>query len=227
MASSSATASSAGSAARAPGTRRTRGGPDGGRRLGGRRDVLSGRDRHQVDLGMVVSSVTGGRQGEVGGELLVIPHARGQRLGDAVELVQQHARVGRALGSVAGRGARDEGVEVRRDAGHEPRRRRDVLVDVLVGDRDRRLARVRLLAGEELVEDHPRGVDVGAGVAGAVDDQLGSEVGDRADDDAAGRRVLRVGADRLGQPEVGDLDPAVVGDQDVLGLDVAVDDTGR
>jgi hypothetical protein len=35
---------------------------------------------------------------------------------------------------------------------------------------------------------------------------------------AAGRR------DRAGQAEVGDLDPAVVGEQDVLGLDVAVDD---
>ena len=32
--------------------------------------------------------------------------------------------------------------------------------------------------------------------------------------------------DRPGQPEVGDLDPAVVGDQHVLGLDVAVHDAG-
>ena len=32
--------------------------------------------------------------------------------------------------------------------------------------------------------------------------------------------------DRAGQPEVGDLDPAVVGEQDVLGLDVAVDQPG-
>ena len=39
--------------------------------------------------------------------------------------------------------------------------------------------------------------------------------------------MLGLGADRPGQAEVGDLDPAVVGDQDVLGLDVAVDQARR
>ena len=60
-------------------------------------------------------------RGEVGGELGVVLDAVGQRLGDPVELVQQHAGVGRALGPVAGGGAGDQRVDVRRDAGHEPR----------------------------------------------------------------------------------------------------------
>ena len=47
-----------------------------------------------------------------------------QRLGDAVQLVQQHPGVGRALAAVARGGAGDQRVDVRRDAGHERRRRR-------------------------------------------------------------------------------------------------------
>ena len=123
--------------------------------------------------------------------------------------LQQDPRVGRAVVAVAGGGAGDERVDVRRDAGDDPRRRRDVLVHVLVGDLDRGVALVRLAAGEHLVEQHAGGVDVRAGVGPAVDDELGREVGDRADEDAAGRGVLGLGADRAGQPEVGDLDPAV------------------
>jgi hypothetical protein len=88
---------------------------------------------------------------------------------------------------------------------------------------------VGLVAGQQLVEHHAHGVHVGAGVAGPVDDELGGEVGDRADQDAAGRGVPGVGGDRLGEPEVGDLHPGprrLVGDEDVLGLDVAVDHAG-
>jgi hypothetical protein len=164
--------------------------------------------------------------GEVLGQLLVVGDAGGQRLGDTVQVVEQHARVGRALAAVPGGGAGDQRVDVRRDAGGAQGRRGDVLVDVLVGHLDRGLALVRLGAGEQLVGHHADRVDVGAGVAGALGDQLGGEVGDGADEHPAGRGVLGVGADGLGQPEVGDLDPAVVGDEDVLGLDVAVHDPG-
>ena len=98
----------------------------------------------------------------------------------------------------------------------------DVLVHVLVGDLDGGLTGVRLLAGEHLVEHGAAGVDVGAGVGALVDDDLGREVGDGADQRAAGGGRGR--ADGAGQAEVGDLDVAVGCDQHVLGLDVAVDE---
>jgi hypothetical protein len=80
---------------------------------------------------------------------------------------------------------------------------------------------MRLLAGEQLVEHDAGGVHVGPRVGGAVDDELGCEIGDGADEDTARGGVLGVGADRLGQAEVGDLDPAVVGDQDVQTYSIA------
>ena len=145
---------------------------------------------------------------QVGGELGVVAHAVAQRLADPVDLVEEHAGVGRPL--ARGRG-RWPGRPARRRTPGCPGTSAEggghVLVDVLVGDLDRRLALVRLGAGEQLVEHDAGGVDVGAGVGAAVDDQLGGEVGDGADQHAAGRGVLGVGADRLGQPEVGDLDP--------------------
>ncbi len=84
---------------------------------------------------------------------------------------------------------------------------------------------MRLEPREHLVEHRAAGVDVGAGVGAVVGDDLRREVGDGADQRPAGRG--RCGADGPGQAEVGDLDVAVGGDEDVLGLDVAVDDLGR
>ena len=74
---------------------------------------------------------------QVGGEVGVVGDAGGERLRHPVHLVQQHAGVGRALVTVAGGGAGDQRVDVRRQAGDEARRRTDVLVHVLVGDLDR------------------------------------------------------------------------------------------
>ena len=128
--------------------------------------------------------------------------------------------------AVARGGARDERVDVVGDAGLHHRGHRHVVVDVAVGHLDRRLALVGLAAGEQLVEDDAGGVDVRPRVGPPVDDQLGREVGHRADQHAAGRGVLGVGADGLGQAEVGDLDATtvgLVGDEHVLRLDVAVD----
>ena len=72
-------------------------------------------------------------------------HAVGQGLRDPAHLVEQDAGVGRAQAPVAGGGPGDQRVDVRRDAaGPSSRGRRHVLVDVLVGHLDRRLALVRL-----------------------------------------------------------------------------------
>ena len=92
--------------------------------------------------------------------------------------------------------------------------------------RDRRrhlgVAAEREVTDEHLVEQEPDGVHVGAGVARAPLDLLGREVARGADDGAGPREVAR--ARRLRDAEVGDLDRTFGRDEDVRGLDVAVDD---
>ena len=86
----------------------------------------------------------------------------------------------------------------------------------------------RRLAGDHLVEHAAQAVDVGSGVevslAGAL---LRAHVRRRAHDDAgAGETVVTAGrADRAADAEVGDQRVAVLAEQDVLRLDVAVKDT--
>ena len=98
------------------------------------------------------------------------------------------------------------------------------LTDVLVGDRDRALADERRPPGEQLEEHAAGGVQVGARVDRLALRLLGREVLGRADDGLGlGHRRVGVGH-RAGDAEVHHLDRAVVGDHDVRGLDVAVDD---
>jgi hypothetical protein len=83
---------------------------------------------------------------------------------------------------------------------------------------------MRLLPGEQL-EQHDTGrVDIAAGIAHLAGDLLGGQVRDGAHEHA------RLGVVRArhapGQAEVGDLDPAVLGQQHVLRLDVPVHDPG-
>ena len=176
-------------------------------------------------VGVRPTADRGGR-GQVLHQVGVVDDAVVEGVADPAHLVEQDAGVGRSQrrcrGRWRGRPAR------RRTAGCRASRPtgRDVLVDVLVGDLDRAVGLVRLVAGEHLVDEHAGRVDVGARVGLAVDHELGGEVGDRADQHAAGGGVLGLGVDRAGQAEVGDLDPAVVGQQHVLGLDVAVQDPG-
>jgi hypothetical protein len=145
---------------------------------------------------------------QVGSQLAVLAHPLVERLPDPAYLLEEHACIGRPQVLVARCRAGDQSVDVRRQAGHAQGRCRDVLVHVLVGDLDRAVGLVRLVAGEHLVEEDAGGVHVGAGVGLAVDDELGGEVGDGADQDPTGRRVLGLGVDRAGEPEVRDLDPA-------------------
>ena len=94
---------------------------------------------------------------------------------------------------------------------------------MLVGDLHRLLALIGLLADEHLVQHDAEGVDVAAGIGRAARDELGSEVGDRAEQHLPRRGV---GARGAREAEVADLDTAVFGEQHVLGLDVAVHDAG-
>ena len=94
---------------------------------------------------------------------------------------------------------------------------------MLEGDLHRLLALIGLLSGEHLVEHDAERVDVAAGIRHAARDELGGEVRDRAEQLGTRRGVRRR---RARQSEVADLDPAVFGEQHVLGLHVAVDDPG-
>ncbi len=122
--------------------------------------------------------------------------------------------------------------------------RRDVLVGereirrILPQDRRHRLGRRVGVEGaparEHLVQDRSEGEDVGAGVGGLALHLLRRHVAERAEHDARlgarrGRRQIGdlaslLHARQLGQSEVEDLDSAVLRDEEVLGLQVAVDD---
>ncbi len=89
---------------------------------------------------------------------------------------------------------------------------------------DRRRAE-RRATREEGVEDRPQGVDVGRrpGPPRFAAGLLGGHV-TWGPQDQARPRDPAVCVEHLGQAEVGDLRPAVMGQQDVRGLEVAVDD---
>ncbi len=140
---------------------------------------------------------------------------------DLLDRIEERRRIRESLaGGAPGRPAH-EGVDLGRDPLPERGRCWHVLVDMLVGDLHRGARRVRDLAGHQLEEHDPRAVDVRAGVRAIVLDLLRRQVGHRAEQQALAAALLGP-LDGPGQTEVGDLHPAVVGDQDVLRLDVAV-----
>ena len=111
-----------------------------------------------------------------------------------------------------------------RQAGHERAGRRRHLRHVLIGDRHSRVAGERRTAGEHLIQHAAGRVQVGAHVDGLAASLLGREVL-RGADHALGLGHRRSGVvERAGDAEVHDLDHALLGDHDVAGLDVAVDD---
>ena len=108
-----------------------------------------------------------------------------------------------------------------RNIGAPRRRCLGRLRQVLHRDLDRRLARERHGAGEQLVEDDPRRVEVGALVDRGAARLLGREVLRRTHDRPGLGHLARACA---GDPEVGDLHPALAVDEHVVRLDVPVDD---
>ena len=105
-------------------------------------------------------------------------------------------------------------------------RRDGVFLDVLVGDGEGGFAFEWWFAGDGFVHDAAEGVDVGAGVGSFAACLLGGEVL-RGADDCGGLRHGGGGVIQCaGDAEVHHLHLAGVGDHDVGGFDVAVDDAG-
>ena len=129
---------------------------------------------------------------------------------------------GLAILRVLGEGACDDGVDrvgqvgvVCPDCGR-------LGLEVLPEDAHRRAALVRWLTGQAFVQDAAERVDVGAAVDGAAFDLLGGDVVDGAERVAGGRAGVGIlGA--AGEPEVAEVGVLVGREQDVGGLDVAVD----
>ena len=89
--------------------------------------------------------------------------------------------------------------------------------------RDVRIARERHGAGENLVEDAAKRVDVGPPVDVPTLDLFGRDVVDRPDEHAGGGHPVCL-AGPFGKPEVGQVDVVAGVDQHVARLDVAMDE---
>ncbi len=173
-------------------------------------------------LGVVPALLRGvlrhGQRGDVGagvqhlvGELGVHPADGGQPV----------RGVRGALVGVSGHRGQHHVVQLGGQDRHQGGRLRHVLVDVPIGHLHGHLAREGLAAGEHLEQHDPGGVDIAAGVGDAAGDDLRRQIGHSADQ---GPGLGGPAGDRLGQAEVGHLDPTLVGEDHVLGLDVAVHD---
>ena len=100
---------------------------------------------------------------------------------------------------------------------------RGVVADVLGRHRHRGVPEERRAPGGHLEQHHAQGVDVATGIDPDTLGLLGGEVGGRAHHRSGLGQAL-LGVDGPGDAEVGHLHLAVVGDQHIAGLDVAVDD---
>ncbi len=122
-------------------------------------------------------------------------------------------------------GPQTEGQGIFEGRGVVAERRRDIVGGGPAGK--------RASAREHLVEDAAEGEDVGAGVHRVAAQLLGRHIAHGAEEGAgggvAGERggfvlVGGLGFEDLGETEVEDLDPVVGGEEDVVGLEIAVDD---
>ena len=155
--------------------------------------------------------VDGGRAGEgqgLGG---------GQGEGDRLEGAGQAGRV-EAFGGVGTAGPGDD-----RGQGPELGRGLDGLVEAAHEGGDGGVGRERHLAGDRLHQHQGQRVDVGPAVDGRPAHLLGRRVAGGAQHGADGLGPGRLGQGP-GQPEVADAQPALVVEEEVGGLDVAVDE---
>jgi len=159
------------------------------------------------------------------------PLVRRQRGGREVERVRHRRRAQEAVVGLLGERREDHVLERGRQLGPERARRPRRLLEVGAHQIEQRLADERLAPGRELVQDDAGGVEVGPRIdAARAADLLGRHVlrGPEQRAGAGPRRQLLVELGReLGDPEVEDLGVAFEGDEDVVGLEVAMHDADR
>ena len=139
-----------------------------------------------------------------------------------LEVRDQLGVVGVPVLLTLGRRGVDDGGERSRDLGSLGLDVRQFLAHVLHRHGDLAVAFERDLAREHLVQHHSERVQVGLPVDMLSQRLLGRHVVGGAEHPAVGGQALLV--ERAGDPEIRHLGRALLVDQDVLGLDVAVDD---
>jgi hypothetical protein len=150
---------------------------------------------------------------------------------EALQVAGQGLGAGVALVPLLLQALQADGLQVARQVRVQPRRRHRLLGQHLHQGVELRVGAEGGPAGEQLVQDRPQSPHVGrgAGLSPPAGGLLGGHVARRPQDDPGLRpaavplRPHRVGPQALGQAEVEDLGRAVGGDQDVGGLQVAVD----
>ncbi|GAC1538487.1 MAG: hypothetical protein NVS3B10_02990 [Polyangiales bacterium] len=143
------------------------------------------------------------------------------------ERVAEVDRALEAIGGGLGERLRDQHLELDRRLRQQPAERRGRRLHVIAGDEP--VAAIvggeGELAGEHLEQQHAGAVQIAARIERAPLDLLRAHVRDRPRDQVPG-----LAGDRLGDardPVVGELGDAVDAQQEVVGLDVAVDDPER
>jgi hypothetical protein len=137
-------------------------------------------------------------------------HSSDHRGEGSADSGQELAGVGETFGGFARGGPPHQIVDDTRHGGLGVRGRWHVMLDVTADDHEVGGAGVGRYAGEQLVEHHAGGVHVRPRCRSLAKRLLGRYVVDRAEKQAAGRGGSVGQSPR--QPEVGDFDPAVVGD---------------
>ncbi len=92
---------------------------------------------------------------------------------------------------------------------------------VLIGNGDRLVALIRLRTGEHLKHHDAERVNVTAKICLASADQFGAQIRNCPKE---GLRCGGVVGRGSSEPEISNLDAAVIGQKDILGFEVAVDD---
>ena len=127
-----------------------------------------------------------------------------------------------ALGGILGHSAGDHGIkrarkfEVKCGGGH------GITIDHLVADGRGTVAMKRRVAGNHGVENHAEGKKIGAAIRAFTHQLFGGHVGGRSQDAAGNGEVSHI---QFGNAKIGNLGMTVFGEQNVRGLNVAVNDT--